>query len=142
MVALETTSAGMAFLFGRLFFGVVLAFMGLNHFMDTDNMAQYAEAKDVPYPKIGVLASGAMLVLGGLAIASGVFPFVGSALVGIFFVVVTPAMHDFWEAEGEERQNEMIQFLKNVGLLGAALVFLDLSMMTWPYAVNVSVFGL
>jgi len=31
--------AGELFLLGRLLFGVTLAFMGLNHFMDVDTMA-------------------------------------------------------------------------------------------------------
>jgi hypothetical protein len=45
-------------------------------------------------------------------------------------------MHDFWTAEGQERQNEQIHFLKNAGLVGGALVFLALSTVSWPLAVG------
>ncbi|OYR97339.1 quinol oxidase, partial [Halorubrum sp. E3] len=42
--------AGELFLLGRILFGATLAFMGLNHFMDVDTMAGYAEFKGLPAP--------------------------------------------------------------------------------------------
>jgi uncharacterized membrane protein YphA (DoxX/SURF4 family) len=52
-------------------------------------------------------------------------------------VPITVLMHDFWTMEGQDRQNERIHFLKNVGLIGGALVFLALSTVAWPLAVGV-----
>ena len=49
-----------------------------------------------------------------------------------FLVPVTAIMHDFWTMTGQDRQNERIHFLKNVGLVGGALVFLALSTAAWP----------
>jgi len=47
----DSPFAGELFLLGRLLFGVTLAFMGLNHFMDVDTMAGYAEFKGLPAPR-------------------------------------------------------------------------------------------
>jgi uncharacterized membrane protein YphA (DoxX/SURF4 family) len=137
-MALELTSAGeLVFLVGRLLIGGLFAFMGLNHFMDTDTMAGYAASKGVPAPRLSVLASGATLVFGGLLIVLGLYPAVGAGVIAAFFLVVTPKMHDFWNVEDpQQQQSEMTDFLKNAVLLGTSLVLLSLGTQAWPYAVS------
>lgn len=129
--------ADIALLVGRVLFGGLIAFQGLNHFMDTEGMTAYAEMKGLPAPKLSVLASGALLIAGGLGIVLGVFPTLAAALVAAFLVVVTPAMHAFWAVPEDQQESEMTHFIKNVELLGGALVFLALSTQPWAYAVGV-----
>ena len=137
-MALETTAGGLAFLVGRLVFGVLLGFMGLNHFTGLDGMSGYAAAKGIPAPRLAVIGSGLMLIAGGLAIALGVYPLVGAAAIALFFLGVTPVMHDFWTVDDpEQRQSEMTDFLKNATLFGAALVLVAVSGTAWPYALNI-----
>lgn len=137
-MALETATGGLAFLVGRLVFGAVLGFMGLGHFTGLDGMSGYADAKGIPAPRLAVIVSGLMLIVGGLAIALGVYPLLGAAAIALFFLVVTPVMHDFWTVDDpEQRQSEMTNFLKNATLFGAALVLAALSGTTWPYALNI-----
>ncbi|MFC7213349.1 DoxX family protein [Saliphagus sp. GCM10025334] len=133
----ESAGADVAFLLARVIFGGVLAFMGFNHFLDVEGMAGYAEFKGLPAPKASVVLSGVLLVLGGLSLIVGVFPAVGAGALAVFLVVSALKMHDFWNAEGEEAQNEMTAFLKNVYGAGAALAFLAVSNAAWPYALNV-----
>ncbi|WP_336022742.1 DoxX family protein [Halobellus salinisoli] len=137
-MALETAGGGLAFLIGRLIFGAVLGFMGLNHFIGLEGMSGYAASKGIPAPRLSVAGSGLMLIVGGLAIILGVYPFIGAAVIALFFLGVTPVMHDFWTVEDpEQRQSEMTNFLKNAALFGAALVFGALSGTDWPYALNI-----
>ena len=137
-MAIETTAGGLAFLAGRLLVGGVLAFMGLNHFRQPDQLAGYAASKGIPAPKLGVYASGLVLVLGGLSLVVGVYPTLGALLLVGFFLVATPAFHDFWAVEDPEaQQSELTDFLKNVGLTGAALVLVAVGGSAWPYALNV-----
>jgi putative oxidoreductase len=70
---------GVLLLVARVAFGGVLALTGLNHFLDGESMAGYAEAKGLPAPRLAVAFSGGMLVFGGLAIALGVLPLLGAA---------------------------------------------------------------
>ncbi|WP_115864465.1 DoxX family protein [Halorussus litoreus] len=133
-MAIETVSPA-AFLVGRVLFGGVLAFMGLNHFMQADGLAGYAEMKGVPAPKLSVYLSGALLVVGGASIVLGVAPIAGAIALVAFFVVSTPTMHDFWSVEDpEQRQSEMNDFLKNAALVGGALVLLAVGGGSWPLA--------
>lgn len=131
-------TAGLVFLLARVLFGLVLAFMGLNHFMDTEAMTGYAEAKGVPAPKASVLLSGGALLFGGLGVAVGAYPVLAAGALATFFLVSTPKMHDFWNAE--DTQTEMTQFLKNAALLGGSLGFLALGGSEWPLAVTIGLF--
>ncbi|MFB6107241.1 MAG: DoxX family protein [Haloplanus sp.] len=136
-MAFETAGAGVAFLLARLAFGAVLAVTGVNHFQNPDAMVGYAEAKGIPLASLAVPASGVLLVLGGLGIVLGAFPTLAAGALAVFLVVATPTMHDFWNAPDDQRQSEMNDFLKNVGLLGGALAFLVFASEAWPYALNV-----
>jgi uncharacterized membrane protein YphA (DoxX/SURF4 family) len=136
-MAFETVLADVAFLLARVAFGGVLAFMGLNHFLDADGMAGYAEAKGLPAPKAAVLASGGLLVFGGLGIVLGVAPALAAGSLAVFLVVSAVAMHDFWAVPDDQKQTEMTQFLKNVGLFAGAVAFLALSGQSWAFALNV-----
>lgn len=117
-------SAELALLVGRILFGGYFVVSGLNHFMKTDQLAGWAEHKGAPHAELLVYLSGLMLVAGGLGVAAGAYPVVSVALIGLFLAVVTPWFHDFWNLEGEEKQNQMTHFLKNVALFGAALTLL------------------
>lgn len=109
-------------LLGRLIFGGYFLYNGINHFLNKD-MSGYAQAKGVPKPDIAVQASGALMILGGLSLLTGYKPKVGAALIATFLTGVTPSMHTFWkEQDPQRRQIETINFLKNVALLGGAMI--------------------
>jgi uncharacterized membrane protein YphA (DoxX/SURF4 family) len=133
----ETAGAEIAFLLARVIFGGVLAFTGLSHFTNAEETIGYAEFKGLPAPKLSVLGSGGLLVFGGLSIVTGVVPTVGAGALAVFLLVSAVAMHDFWNAEGEDAESEMTSFLKNLYGTGSAIAFLALAGAPWPYALDV-----
>jgi putative oxidoreductase len=65
------------------------------------------------------------LIIGGASILLGVKPKLGTMAILGFLAGVTPTMHDFWRNEDPaERQNNQIQFLKNLALAGGALALM------------------
>jgi uncharacterized membrane protein YphA (DoxX/SURF4 family) len=50
-------------------------------------------------------------------------PAVGIAAIVLFLAPVTYYMHPFWKEVGPERVNDSMNFLKNLALLGSALMF-------------------
>ncbi|WP_222918752.1 DoxX family protein [Natrinema sp. SYSU A 869] len=136
-MALESGIGAVLLLVGRLLFGGLLVYQGINHFLATDMMAGYAESKGVPAAKFGVVASGVVLVLAGLGIVLGVYPIIAAGMLAVFFLLVTPFMHDFWAVPEDQQQNEMNHFLKNVQLLGVSLLVLVFAGETWGYALNI-----
>ncbi|WP_265107990.1 DoxX family protein [Halosolutus halophilus] len=137
-MVVDAGPGAIAFLLARVLFGGLLAFQGLNHFANADAMTGYTEAKGAPAPRLSVLASGGVLVVGGLGIALGAFPAIAAGLLAAFFLVVTPVMHDFWAVPEDQQQSEMTDFIKNVELFAGALVFLVLALgvESWAYALN------
>lgn len=124
-----------AFLLGRLIFGGFFIYNGINHFRMTAPMAQYAGAKGVPAPELGVTASGAALIVGGTSVVLGVKPKLGTLALIAFLAGVSPVMHDFWKHEdANQRQQEMINFMKNVAMLGAALALMGVDE-PWPASI-------
>ena len=112
-----------AFVIGRILFAFFHLASGLNHFKSIGQYAEHAGSKGVPAPKLAVLGSGALLIIGGSSILLGYSPLVGIAALVLFYVGVTPVMHNFWAAPPEQKQAEMINFMKNVALTGATLMF-------------------
>jgi len=111
--------------------------MGLNHFLNVEGMAGYAGMKGLPAPTFSVVASGALLVLGGLAVITGAFAALGAGALAAFLLTSGVVMHDFWTVEDpQEQQTELTQFLKNATLAGGALAFLALASAPWPYALD------
>ncbi|QLH77161.1 DoxX family protein [Halosimplex rubrum] len=139
MVA-ESAAGEVIFLVARLLFGGVLAFMGINHFSGVEGLAGYAEMKGIPAPTFSVIASGVVLVLGGVGVALGAAPVLSAGALATFLLVSAVTMHDFWAVPDDQTQDEMTGFLKNVALAGGALGFLALGGQAWPYAVGVGLF--
>jgi uncharacterized membrane protein YphA (DoxX/SURF4 family) len=138
---LDTPLAGELFLLGRILFGTTFAFMGLNHFMDVDAMAGYAEFKGLPAPRFSVIASGLVLLLGGVGVVVGAYPVLAAGALAGFLLVSAVTMHDFWSVDDPgERQNEMTSFLKNVYGAGAAVALLAVGGTAWPYALGLGLF--
>lgn len=126
------------FLLGRLVFGGFFLYSGIHHFVDRKMLAQYAAAKKVPLPDVAVMASGAMMIVGGASILSGVKPKWGALAIMGFLAGVSPMIHDFWSHQDpNQRQAEMVNFTKNLALLGGALALMGVEE-PWPASVPVA----
>jgi putative oxidoreductase len=110
-------------LLGRAVFGGYFLYNGINHFVQRDELAGYAKSKGVPAAGVAVPGSGLLMILGGLSLLSGYKPKLGSALIMTFLAGVTPTMHAFWnDANPQEREADVINFMKNVALAGGAMI--------------------
>lgn len=117
----------LGFLIGRIIVGVYYSIAGIEHFTGLKNMAGYAASKGVIMPEMAVLFTGLLLLIGGLTILTGLFPTLGIISLVIFFVPVTFIMHDFWNVQDPQmKMLQTIQFMKNMGLMGSALIFLGI----------------
>jgi putative oxidoreductase len=124
------------FVLGRTIFGGFFIYNGLNHFLSRQSMRQYASSKGVPAPAAAVPATGAMLVAGGLSVLAGLRPRQGLAAIVGFLVPVTLEMHRFWdEPDANRRTAELVNFSKNLALIGAALALMEVDT-PWPISVD------
>lgn len=113
------------YLLGRMIFGGYFLYAGIHHMQESEAMAQYTASKGIPAPELAVKATGLALIAGGTSVLLGLKKEWGAAAIASFLVGVSPIMHDFWKQEDpERRQNEMINFGKNMALLGASLALM------------------
>jgi putative oxidoreductase len=130
--ARNTTILGL----GRAIFGGYFLYNGVNHFANRGMLTEYARSKHVPAPEAAVPASGALILLGGLSVLTGVQPKIGASLIATFLLGVSPQMHDFWRIDDQEqRMHEFVNFTKNMALVGAAC-FVAAFPEPWPASVQ------
>lgn len=108
---------------GRLLLGGYFLFGAFNHFSNLQAMSGYAKLKGVPASSAAVLFSGLLLLVGGASVLLNVYPLVGLSALVLFLLPVTLIMHAFWKVDdANSRMGEVVQFTKNMALLGAILV--------------------
>lgn len=123
-------------LIGRILYGGFFLIGGLNHFAKMSFYKQYASAKGIPAPGVGVAVGGLLILLGGLSVLLGLWPNVGLLLIVVFLLGATPTMHAFWSiSDPMARMGEQVNFMKNVALLGAALSMMAISQ-PWPMSIG------
>jgi putative oxidoreductase len=109
---------------GRFLYSGILAYMAVDGFRNNDKRVEIARESGVPRPELMVPFVTGMLFVANLGILFWKYPRISAGALVVFFVGTTPAIHNFWTMEGKERNNNKINFLKNVALLGGAIVFL------------------
>lgn len=123
------------FLVSRILFGGYFVISGINHFRHLAGTAGYAASKGVPYPKVAVIGTGLLMLLGGLGIVLGLYVRFAVLLLVVFLVPVTFKMHQFWKVQDPmQKMGEKINFEKNIALAGAALAYLFIAL-PWALAI-------
>jgi putative oxidoreductase len=108
---------------GRVLFALIFIKSGIAHLTKLNDMTGYAQFKKVPAPKLAVIVTGLMLIIGALYIVFGVYADLGALLLAVFLVPTAFMMHNFWTIQDPQaKQGEMINFFKNLSLAGAALI--------------------
>ena len=83
----------------------------------------YAAHSGVPWPNVLVPLSGIVALAGGLSVLLGYHARIGALLLALFLIPVTLMMHAFWNIpDAQMAQMQMVMFMKNVSMLGAALM--------------------
>lgn len=107
-------------LLGRLLYSLIFILAGISHF--SHETIQMAADHGFPMASFLVPASGVLLLLGGLSILLGVKARYGAWLIVIVMVPLTLCIHRFWGVHESMQMLQKIMFLKNLSMIGAALI--------------------
>jgi putative oxidoreductase len=128
LAATQSASPPVVFL-GRLLFVLMFLMAGFTHF--SKPVIGFAASQGVPMASIVVPASGLLALLGGLSILLGYRARLGAWLIVIFLIGVTP-MHKFWGIpDPMMQQMQMVMFMKNLTMLGGALLITQFGSGPW-----------
>ena len=97
-----------------------------NKIPNFEQVAGYMAKMGVPQPKIMLVGAIAFLVVGSLSIILGYRARFGALLLLVFLVLASYYFHNFWTYEqgSPEHKEQMIQFMKNLGLMGAMVLII------------------
>jgi len=124
------------FLLSRIILGFYFLFNGFNHFRNLNYMAEWVKSKNIPVPKLMVVLTGILLLIGGISILFGIYIEIGILALTLFFLPVTFIMHDFWrEKDPQMKMIHMINFMKNLALWAAILSLLFVPQL-WSFSLN------
>lgn len=131
---------------GRICFSLIFIFAGINKIMNWEGSEQYlvnglldflshtynqgwAQGLFdhlIPFSATLLVIATAIELIGGLMIFTGLWVRFGAFALCIFLIPTTVIFHSFWWLEGADKQLQMIMFLKNLSIFGAALFLLAL----------------
>lgn len=120
-VRAQSLPKGLAVLLGRILFVAIFLMAGSNHF--SKQTIAFAASQGVPFASFAVPLSGVLALAGGLSILLGYRAKIGAWLIALFLIPVTLMMHKFWTVHDPMMaQIQMVLFMKNVAILGGALL--------------------
>ncbi len=110
---------------GQVVLGLYFLMLGLRRVMKKEEITKKVSEKKVPSPKVVVMASAVLLVVGGVGIIFNSFINWAVLAVAAFLLPAALKMHDFWNVkENEEKTKQMGNFARNIALTGALLMLL------------------
>lgn len=122
--------SGPIVLLGRVLFGLIFILAGPNNF--SSQTIAYSASHGVPLASLAVPFSAVLAILGGLSILLGYRAKIGAWLIALFLIGVTPMLHNFWAvSDPMAHQMQFIMFMKNVSMLGGALLISQLGAGPW-----------
>lgn len=122
--------SGFFVLLGRAMFASIFLMAPLSHF--SPPTIAYAAQHGVPDAAVVVPAAGVLAGLGGLSLLFGLWARIGALLIILFLVPVSLTMHAFWlETNPVMEGMQQAMFMKNVAMLGAALLLAHFGAGPW-----------
>lgn len=121
---MNTVLQGLLAVAGRVLLSTIFLMSAVgNKIPNFNDVAGYMASAGVPAPKIMLAGAIVFLLAGSVSIILGFKARIGAALLLVFLVLATYFFHDFWTLEdAQQKQEQMIQFMKNMALMGAMLL--------------------
>ncbi|MEE9157780.1 MAG: DoxX family protein [Gammaproteobacteria bacterium] len=117
---------------GRILLAAIFIVAGMNKLLNFGGTAAYMESAGLPMVEVLLVATIVIELGGGLMIALGWNARWAALAIFLFIIPVTLIFHDFWTVEGQEMQNQLNHFMKNLAIMGGMLYVIIMG--TGPYS--------
>jgi len=110
-------------LVGRLLIASIFLMSGISKLTDLPGTVAHMTEAGIPYAQTLATVAGIAEVMGALSLIAGLLTRVGSAGLILFMIPATLIFHAFWNFEGKERMPQMLNFMKNLAIIGGLAGF-------------------
>lgn len=108
-------------LFARVLLCAVFLMSGFGKIPNWQGTTEFMASKGMPAVIFFLAAAILLEIGGGLSLLLGFHTRAGAAALILFLVPATLIFHNFWAFEGMEQRMQMINFLKNLAILGGLI---------------------
>ncbi len=107
---------------GRLLMSVIFILSGFQKLMHFSQVASMMAGKGIPLASVALALSITIEIGGGLLLITGYKVRYVAIVMALWMVPVTLTFHNFWAYQGDAREMQMVNFLKNLAIIGGLLV--------------------
>ena len=105
---------------GRILLALIFVISGYSKLVGFDGTVGYIASKGLPLPQLAAAAAIAIELVGGVLLVIGWQTRWAATAIFLFMIPTTLIFHPFW-AVAAGKQIEMIQFMKNLCIMGGML---------------------
>ncbi len=116
-----TTVQALGLLAGRILLALIFVGAGYGKVGGFEDTAAYMAGKGLPMVEALLIATILIELGGGLLLAIGYKTRWAALAIFLFLIPATLIFHAFWGLEAEEMTTQLIQFQKNLAIMGGLL---------------------
>jgi putative oxidoreductase len=109
-------------LVARILLGIVFLASGSMKIAAWSAVVGMAAAKGLPFPALSISLAAAIEIAGAVMLFLGYRARFAAIALFVFLIPTTLLFHNFWAAHGVEQQMQMVNFLKNLAIMGGLLL--------------------
>jgi putative oxidoreductase len=106
---------------GRGLLALIFVVSGIFKLAHWSTTAAFMAAKEMPAVPLLLAVAVAVELIGGLLLLVGYQTETSAWVLFLYMIPVTFIFHNFWSVQGMEAQAQMINFLKNLSIMGGLL---------------------
>ena len=110
---------------GRLCLSGIFLVTGVTHVLNWPEKVLSLAGKGVPVPEFFLACAVILMIGGGILLLTGQRNRLAALALLVFMVPTTLIYHNFWAFPAAEYQSQLIQFLKNLAIIGGLLIVLS-----------------
>lgn len=107
---------------GRVLLSLIFILSGLGKAPHFNDVAAMMAGKGIPLASVALAITLLIEIGGGLLLLTGFKAKYAALVIVLWLIPVTLVFHHFWGLPAEQQQDQMVNFLKNVAIIGGLLV--------------------
>lgn len=116
-----STLSSISLLLGRMCMCAIFLITGVWKFVNFNGVSQEMEAKGFLLVSFFLITAAIVEIIGGLSLFFGYKTRLWAAILMLYLIPVTLIFHDFWNAPEAQKYTQIVEFLKNLTIIGGLL---------------------